>query len=108
MAAPRVQLGFTRPVTEIKEYLDWVEAAEEVGADVIGLGDGQDLWLELYTTLALTAGKTKRARLGPTVTNPLTRHPAVTASAIATLISTRRAGRSWASPRGFRRCGISG
>ena len=85
MTTPRVQLGFTRPVTEIKEYLDLVDAAEEVDADIIGLGDGQDLWLELYTTLALTAANTKRARLGPTVTNPLTRHPAVTASAIATL-----------------------
>jgi 5,10-methylenetetrahydromethanopterin reductase len=39
------------------------------------------VWIEL----ALVAAATERIRLGPGVTNPATRHPAVTASAAATL-----------------------
>jgi len=35
--------------------------------------------------LALAARATERLRLGPAVTNPVTRHPAVTAAAVATL-----------------------
>jgi hypothetical protein len=34
---------------------------------------------------ALAARATERLRLGPAVTNPVTRHPAVTAAAVATL-----------------------
>ena len=35
--------------------------------------------------LALAARATERLGLGPAVTNPVTRHPAVTAAAVATL-----------------------
>lgn len=38
-----------------------------------------------YLELLLAARETQRLRLGPGVTNPITRHPAVTAAAIATL-----------------------
>src|SRR5439155_467612 len=40
---------------------------------------------ELYVTLTLAALNTSRVRLGPLVTNPLTRHLVVTASAIASV-----------------------
>jgi 5,10-methylenetetrahydromethanopterin reductase len=40
-----------------------------------------DIWVEL----ALAGAATQRLLLGPGVTNPVTRHPAVTASAAATL-----------------------
>ena len=59
--------------------------AEEAGFDYVGLADSQSLYRELYVSLAVVAQETARVRIGPTVTNVLTRHPAVTASAIATL-----------------------
>ncbi len=41
--------------------------------------------MEPYTLLALCAQATTRLRLGTCVTNPVTRHPSVTASSLATL-----------------------
>ena len=42
-------------------------------------------WRDVYMHLGAAAERTERIRLGPGVTNPLTRHPLTTASAIATL-----------------------
>jgi 5,10-methylenetetrahydromethanopterin reductase len=61
------------------------QLAEAVGFDYIGIGDSQSLFRELYVSLSVIALATSQVRIGPTVTNPLTRHPAVTASAIASL-----------------------
>lgn len=58
-------------------------------ADVLRL---DDLWLaderfyrDVYGLLALAATRTTRLRLGPCVTDPYSRHPSLTAMAIATL-----------------------
>ena len=59
--------------------------AEEVGFDYLGVAESQSLVRELYVSLSVVAQATQKARIGPTVTNPLTRHPAVTASAIASI-----------------------
>ena len=59
--------------------------AEEVGFDYLGIADSQSLYRELYVSLTVAALATSRVRLGPTVTNVLTRHPAVAASAVSTL-----------------------
>jgi 5,10-methylenetetrahydromethanopterin reductase len=58
---------------------------EEHGYDLLGMADSQSLYREAYVSLAVCAQASTRLRLGPTVTNPVTRHLAVTASAIATL-----------------------
>ena len=59
--------------------------AEDVGFAMVGVADSQSVFREMYTTLALCAQATRRVRLGPTVTNGITRHPAVAASGIATV-----------------------
>lgn len=58
---------------------------EQLGYDFLGVGDVQTLWRNTYVTLTLAATATTRIRLGPWVTNPVTRHPTVTASALLTL-----------------------
>ncbi|HKW94378.1 MAG TPA: LLM class flavin-dependent oxidoreductase [Methylomirabilota bacterium] len=67
--------------------------AEDAGFDWLGVADSQSVFRELYVALTLAALDTKRARLGPVVTNPLTRHLVVTASAIASVdeVSSGRA-----------------
>ncbi|MEA2622476.1 MAG: 5,10-methylenetetrahydromethanopterin reductase [Chloroflexota bacterium] len=84
MAGVTVGVWFqaNRPVREI---VDWARLAESVGVDFVGVTDGQMIWREAYVALAAVAVATSRVRLGPWVTNPLTRHPTVTASAICTL-----------------------
>jgi 5,10-methylenetetrahydromethanopterin reductase len=61
------------------------EIAETDGWDGLVLADSQNLVGDPYSELALAAAVTSRLELGPYVTNPVTRHAAVTASAIATL-----------------------
>ena len=59
--------------------------AEQVGFESIWLTDTQLICRELYVTLAACAMATTRLRLASGVTVPRTRHPSVTASALATL-----------------------
>lgn len=58
--------------------------AERQGLDFFGVGDTQNLFPELYVSLGAVAAATSTVDVGPVVTNPITRHPAVTASAMAT------------------------
>jgi len=59
--------------------------AEECGFDMIGVADSQSLFRELFVTLSVIGGVTDKVVLGPSVTNPLTRHPAVMASGMASI-----------------------
>lgn len=59
--------------------------AEEAGYDGITYVDSQNLAGDCYIALALAAHATTTLKLGTGVTNSGTRHPAVTASAIATV-----------------------
>ncbi|MEM7404066.1 MAG: LLM class flavin-dependent oxidoreductase [Pseudomonadota bacterium] len=58
---------------------------EELGFDGMTLTDSQNLTGDTYVALTLAARATSTLKLGPGVTNPLTRHPAVTAGGIASV-----------------------
>jgi 5,10-methylenetetrahydromethanopterin reductase len=58
---------------------------ETEGWDGLLFADSQNLQAEVFVELALAVRATERLRLGTGVTNPVTRHAAVTASAAATL-----------------------
>jgi 5,10-methylenetetrahydromethanopterin reductase len=66
-------------------FVTEVQDADALGYEMICVGDSQSVYREVYVSLAVAALHSSRARLGPMVTNPITRHPAVTASAIATI-----------------------
>jgi len=57
---------------------------EELGYQYIWYAD-ERFFREVYAGLALIALQTTRVRLGPCVTDPYSRHPALTAMAVATL-----------------------
>jgi len=59
--------------------------AERAGFEMLGIVDSQSVSADVYMALAVAAQSTSRIRLGPAVTNPVTRHPVVTANAMATL-----------------------
>lgn len=61
------------------------QEAEQDGWDGILYVDSQNLAADAYVALALAARATRSLKLGTGVTNPYTRHPAVTASAIASI-----------------------
>lgn len=58
---------------------------EDWGFAGLLVADSQNLNADVWIELALAAEATSRIHLGPGVTNPVTRHPAVSASAAATL-----------------------
>lgn len=66
----------------VARFSEW---AEETGWDGIALYDSQNLDGDCYVGLALAATATQHLGLSTGVTNPLTRHPAVAASAIASI-----------------------
>jgi probable F420-dependent oxidoreductase len=69
----------------VSRTVGWAKRAEEVGFDYVWAWDSHVLWQEFYVTIALIGAATSTLRLGPLVTNPATRDPTVTASAMATL-----------------------
>ena len=73
--------GFPFP----RRTVELATRAEGWGFDGLLLADSENLVGDPYVELALAARATERLRLGPAVTNPVTRHPAVTAAAVATL-----------------------
>ena len=80
-----LKFGITFLPSHPTEFQEWCRAAEDSGFDILGIADSQSVYRELYVSMAITAQNTKSIPFGPRVTNPLTRHPAVTASGIATL-----------------------
>lgn len=69
-------------VAEIEQQ---AHQAEDAGFDGLFFTDSQNLWLECWVALTVAAKATSRLKVGTAVTNPITRHPAVTADAAATL-----------------------
>ena len=67
--------------------------AEALGYDDLWVAD-ERFFREAYTVLGLIAARTRRIRLGPGVTDPYSRHPALTAMAVATLDVYRSADKS--------------
>lgn len=78
--------------SSIDRMVDRVKLAEACGFDKVWLAD-ERFYREVYSCLSIFAVNTERVKLGPCVTDPFARHPALTAMAIATLdeISGQRA-----------------
>lgn len=60
-------------------------AAERAGFDILHVTDSQCLRGDVYTQLMLCGQATSRIKLATGVTNPLTRHPSVTAASIISI-----------------------
>lgn len=81
-----MDFGFTlKPENDLKRTVDLTRRAEANGFTYGWLFDSHVLWREPYVLLTLMAQATTRMRLGTCVTNPATREPSVTASALAVL-----------------------
>lgn len=80
-----MRFGTATFAEDFLSYAKWVRAAEDFGFDFLGYGDSQNLWGDLYVALTIAAQNSSRALIGPTVTNPMSRHPAVAAGAIASI-----------------------
>lgn len=66
------------------ETIDTIEMLDNTGIHSV-LVEDEATYYNVYVLLALTAKRTNNIMIGTGVTNPLTRHPVITASAIATI-----------------------
>jgi 5,10-methylenetetrahydromethanopterin reductase len=76
---------WTLTVASPTRSADFAAAAEQQGWAGMLVVDSQNLSGDAYVALALAATSTSSLGLGTGVTNPVTRHPAVTAAAIASI-----------------------
>ena len=72
------------PQIPLNELVDLVKLAEDVGFEYAWITDHYNN-KNVYETLALIASATETIKMGPGVTNPYVRSPAISASAIATI-----------------------
>src|SRR4051812_38604745 len=81
-----MEFGFTlKPEHSVERTVALTRQAEAAGSTSGWLFDSHVLWRDPYPLLTLMAEATSAMRLGTCVTNPATREPSVTASALATL-----------------------
>src|SRR5919197_4152087 len=81
-----VEIGIVlEPRGDVKKVVEQAKLAEDLGFGFVGITDGQMIWSDAFVALTATALATKQIRLGPWVTNPVTRHLTVIANFICTL-----------------------
>jgi len=81
-----MEFGVTfKPDHSLERLVRLTRLAEQNGFAYGWIFDSHVLWKEPYPLLTLMAQNTERMRLGTCVTNPATREPSVTASALAVL-----------------------
>ena len=81
-----MEFGFTlKPDHPLERVVSLTKLAEQCGFSYGWVFDSHVLWKEPYVLLTLMAQNSARLRLGTCVTNPATREPSVTASALAVL-----------------------
>ena len=85
MNGPRLQFGTGTTIRSFDAYRRWLRDADAIGFDMLTCGDSQSLWAECFTMTTFAAMLTERPNLAITVSNPMTRHPAVIASACASV-----------------------
>ena len=73
------------PTEPLPKMIHLAKVTEQLGYSHIWVGDSHLIWREAYVNMAAMALSTTKVKLGTGVTNPLTRHPSVIASAYATL-----------------------
>ncbi len=73
------------PTEPIPRIVQLGKQAEESGFTHVWIGDSHLIWREAFVNMAAVALNTSRVVIGTGVTNPVTRHPSVLASAYATL-----------------------
>lgn len=80
-----MRLGISIVGDTLNNFIRYVQQADQAGIAAIGTGDSQTLYGELWVRCTLAGTYATRALVGPWATNPVTRHPSVTAGAAATL-----------------------
>jgi 5,10-methylenetetrahydromethanopterin reductase len=80
-----IRFGTGTTVRDFAAYNEWLRVGEGCGYELLTTGDSQSLWADPFVIMTVAALRTTRPRLAITVSNPMTRHPAVVASSATAL-----------------------
>jgi 5,10-methylenetetrahydromethanopterin reductase len=81
---PAVSIG-VYPTASLRALGDLARLVDNTRIDTLWIGDSPLIWRECWSAIAWIGALTESIRLGPSVTNPASRHPAITAATVATL-----------------------
>lgn len=81
----RPQFGLIFTPSSLPDVVRWATLAEAGGFERIGIADSPSLYRDPYVAIQAMLAATRTIHVGPRVTNPLLRHPIVTASTLASL-----------------------
>ena len=70
---------------DVDDFRESARLAEEVGCDVIGIGDSAAGWHDLVVSLTIAGCETKSAKVMSLVTAPHLRHPSIVAGAMCSV-----------------------
>ncbi len=79
-----ISLGCS-PRESISHSLEILREADRLGVDCAWIIDSQMIMKDAYVIMALASAQTRHIKFGTGVTNPVTRHPAVTANTATSL-----------------------
>lgn len=79
------QLSAMPPHDTVAQVSKIWKACEDAGMDVVGPADSQNLMREMYVCMTVAAMTTSKIKLMSYATNPVTRHPTVTAGGFVAL-----------------------
>jgi len=85
MTSATARFGIVLLPESLTDFGELCRETADSGFDWLGVAASPSVFRELYVALTLAALNTRRVKLGPLVTNPLTRHLVVTASATASV-----------------------
>jgi 5,10-methylenetetrahydromethanopterin reductase len=85
MSTVALAVAFSFEPHRVAEFRDLARLADAAGARMVMTGDTPALLGDAYVGLSIIAAETARCRIGTFITNPVTRHPAVTTAAITTI-----------------------
>lgn len=81
---PAMSLG-VYPTASLPRLGELAAVVDNTRIDTLWIGDSPLIWRECWAAIAWLGARTESLRLGPCVTNTMSRHPAVTAATLATL-----------------------
>ncbi|WP_165968889.1 LLM class flavin-dependent oxidoreductase [Actinomadura sp. KC06] len=80
-----MEIGISHLPASPSRALRLARIAESTGIGRFGVADSSHLFGAMYPTVQLILSRTSRIKVGPFVTNPVTRHPSVHAADVAAL-----------------------
>jgi len=90
-----IQVMVTLAPTDLPLLRRYAALADEAGIDALGLGDSP-MYHDPFVSAAVVAGATRRIRIGPMVTNLVSRAPITIARALASVEDLAGTGRTFA------------